>query len=343
MERLLPASELPFQKPVIMPAILVYDMEKRNYENVWYFAYGSNMSTEKFSVGRGIQPIDTARVYLPGWKVKMSIPGVPYSEPAFSSIWKPIAGDGEEDQVPVPDVVGVAYLVTPGQYSKIKASEGGGSAYADVALTAKPLTQEDMMQFGTQNEVRTLVGLMRRNPCARPSERYMVRFPVNVLVLKVPVTSLCKCLIDLDIGHKDRELPTYRPIQLRYCWQDIIRAGASEANLPQSYQAYLKTISTYQPPRGQRYRFGAFIFLAIWGPIMSLLEEIINATTDTDGLAPPLVHWLVRFTMSMIWLTHDLFLAPIFGRGDGINETSNQSPGHSKMSTLRGWDHENLC
>ena len=57
---------------------------------------------------------------------------------------------------------------------------------------------------------------------------------------------------------------------------------------------------------------------------MSLLEEIINATTDADGLAPPLAQWFVRFTMAMIWLSHDLFFAPIFGRGDGINETNNQ-------------------
>ena len=175
-----------------MPAVLLCDMEKVNYEVVWYFAYGSNMSTEKFSIGRGIQPIDTARVYLPEWKVEMSIPGVPYSEPAFSSLRKAVAGDDEADQIP--DVIGVAYLVTPAQYSKIKASEGGGSAYADVALTAKPLTKDDMTQFGMQNEVRTLVGLMRRNPCARPSERYMVRFPINALVLKVPIFSLCKCL-----------------------------------------------------------------------------------------------------------------------------------------------------
>lgn len=139
-------------------------------KNVWYFAYGSNMSTAKFIGGRGIHPLDVARVRLPGWILSMEIPGVPYSEPAFSSV-RP-ADDALE--LGRPEVLGVAYLITPAQHRTVIASEGGGTAYDDISVDARPVTDEDAAKTGHALQVRTLGTAMKRWPLARPSERYMV-------------------------------------------------------------------------------------------------------------------------------------------------------------------------
>jgi len=80
---------------------------------LWYFAYGSNMSAEKFTGGRGIIPLDSAVVGVSGWNLIMEIPGIPYSEPSFSSITK--SGPIVAEEGHSPDVVGVAYLITQQQ------------------------------------------------------------------------------------------------------------------------------------------------------------------------------------------------------------------------------------
>ena len=134
--------------------------------DVWYFAYGSNMSSQKFTGSRGIKPLKRARVRLPGWMMTMSIPGVPYSEPAFSAV--------QEREGQAPDVIGVAYLLTAAQYDHVIASEGGGIAYSDKLINAEPLTVQDELQTGPQPVVHTLCAAMERRPPARPSDRYMV-------------------------------------------------------------------------------------------------------------------------------------------------------------------------
>lgn len=129
------------------------------------------MSTAKFIGSRGIQPLDIARVSLPGWILTMDIPGVPYSEPAFSSI-RPV--NTLTDQA-LSGVIGVAYLITDLQYKRVIASEGGGIAYDDISVDAKPVAHEDAVRTGPQPQVRTLGTAMIRHPPALPSKRYMVR------------------------------------------------------------------------------------------------------------------------------------------------------------------------
>ena len=100
----------------------------------------------------------------------MCIPGVPYSEPAFSSV-DPI--DCTTD-LKAQEVIGLAYLITTAQYLKVIESEGGGIAYADVELDAEPITDDDENTTGSRFKVRTLQGTLKRIPAARPSPRYMV-------------------------------------------------------------------------------------------------------------------------------------------------------------------------
>lgn len=136
---------------------------------VWYFAYGSNMSRAKFTVSRGIEPILVARVRIPGWTLTTEIPGTPYTEPAFTTI-RPINATDYKAR----EVLGVAYLITRDQYIRLVASEGGGIAYADIAVSAVPMTSADEDLTGKNLIVRTLGTILKRYPPACPSRRYMV-------------------------------------------------------------------------------------------------------------------------------------------------------------------------
>ncbi|KAH9864490.1 hypothetical protein J1614_010424, partial [Plenodomus biglobosus] len=136
---------------------------------IWYFAYGSNMSSSKFTGSRGIHPIKIARAKIPGWTLTTEIPGTPYSEPAYTSI-RPITGT---DHPKTREVLGVAYLITAEQFVHLVASEGGGIAYADIAVHAVPVTKKDEEMTGGKFMVRTLGTILRRVPGSSPSVRYM--------------------------------------------------------------------------------------------------------------------------------------------------------------------------
>jgi hypothetical protein len=53
---------------------------------------------------------------------------------------------------------------------------------------------------------------------------------------------------------------------------------------------------------------------------MGLMEKITEATIREDGYAPAFVISLVRFTMYLIWFSHDILFAPVFGYGDGQDQ-----------------------
>lgn len=131
------------------------------------------MSTAKFTGSRGIVPLDSVRVRVPGWVLRLEIPGLPYSEPAFASIGRRIPTE-TEDAV-LPDVHGVAYLISRQDYRRVVASEGGGTAYQDISVTGVPVADVDRARTGDRVTLRTLGTALRRRPYPAPSGRYMVR------------------------------------------------------------------------------------------------------------------------------------------------------------------------
>ena len=156
-------------------------------ENVWYFAYGSNMLRQKFSGDRGIKPIAAARMFIPEWCLTMSIPGLPYKEPAFSvvrpsptGLVKETGSDRRAILVP-PPATGTAYLITTSQYRRVIASEGGGTAYKEISIRAFPVGEQDEKLTGSYAQVLTLGAGMLRTPEARPSRRYLVRTVINTI------------------------------------------------------------------------------------------------------------------------------------------------------------------
>jgi len=151
-----------------MPVVQILPPSSRN---VWYLAYGSNLSSQKFIHDRGITPLSTATVTVPGWMLAMNSSGVPYSEPAFASISPTYISDKEK----AVQLIGTAYLLTPEMYKKVLASEGGGIAYTEVEVRAEGVTDEDRVKLGMKDgtvATRSLMTVLSRTAC--PSNRYMV-------------------------------------------------------------------------------------------------------------------------------------------------------------------------
>ncbi|KAA8895462.1 hypothetical protein FN846DRAFT_969630 [Sphaerosporella brunnea] len=142
-------------------------------QHIWYFAYGSNLSSSTLTDSRGITPLTSARVSLPGWTLAFTIPGLPYREPVFASI-TPRPNSDNKTNTCIPDVTGVAYLLTAAQYTRLVASEGGGAVYASIPVAAVPVGAEDARRLGGEGVVvwTLTTGLLARK-CGRPSARYM--------------------------------------------------------------------------------------------------------------------------------------------------------------------------
>ncbi|KAK8044764.1 hypothetical protein PG993_004788 [Apiospora rasikravindrae] len=168
--------------------------------NIWYLAYGSNLSTAKFIHDRGITPISAVVVTVPGWILSMDSAGVPYSEPSFASTTQLHNTTGDEKTV---QLIGTAYYLSPDMYAKVIASEGGGIAYAEVVVWAERLDRGDKGTDGGVTspraiQVRSLVTMLRRE--ARPSVRYMTLLQTGAVEAHVP-PSYQKFLAGIPVYH----------------------------------------------------------------------------------------------------------------------------------------------
>ncbi|KAL1846608.1 hypothetical protein Daus18300_014199 [Diaporthe australafricana] len=152
--------------------------------DIWYLAYGSNLSTKKFIHDRGINPISSVSVTVLGWTLSMDSAGVPYSEPAFASIL-PIHTSGSEKVV---QLIGTAYQLSPEMYKKVLASEGGGIAYTEVEVQAEVLKDDEDSARSLLGKlaVRSLVTVLQRK--ARPSVRYMALLRTGAAEADMPLS-----------------------------------------------------------------------------------------------------------------------------------------------------------
>lgn len=86
------------------------------HKTVFYFAYGSNMSSKVFRHGlRHLQPSSAERAILYGYRLAFSEPGVPFFEPAFANV--------EKDEEAICE--GVLYQITEKELDDLDISEGG--------------------------------------------------------------------------------------------------------------------------------------------------------------------------------------------------------------------------
>ncbi|CZT16519.1 related to gliotoxin biosynthesis protein GliK [Ramularia collo-cygni] len=97
----------------------------------------------------------------------------------------------------------------------------------------------------------------------------------------------------------------------------LLIQGAKESGLPESYQAYLRSLLSFTPPNTFRERLGACIFLFFGRRIMRQLAGMVKAATNEHGVCPSWYGDLIYYIYTSFWIVHDWMFAPVFGRGDG--------------------------
>ncbi|KAI1934438.1 hypothetical protein LOZ66_005906 [Ophidiomyces ophidiicola] len=280
---------------------------------VWYFAYGSNMNSETFTAHRGIKPLATVPVRIPGWMLSFDIYGMPYQEPSFSSISQipPRAEKSVQAAAPAsaevapPPVHGTAYLVSHEDYISIIGSEGGGIAYDEIEVLAQSVTQDgdNEMPIRSPFKVMTLVRAYGPTVPRHPSKRYLVWVHVSFMILLLAHTPY--------IGVSTSK--------------DLLIEGSHEAHLPSTYESFLYSIASYRAPNSGWRKIGAALFLALWAPIMKVAEELTKATANSDGQGncPAWVQGLVRLILVVMWFHHDFIHSKVWGRGDGLDQNGD--------------------
>lgn len=101
--------------------------------------------------------------------------------------------------------------------------------------------------------------------------------------------------------------------------------GAQEARLPSAYLEFLSHSPHYVPPASSWGRVGAAIFLTFCSPVWKVLDIMTHKNTGPNGKVPRYIVQIVRGVIFVIWMIHDLIFAPIFGRGDGLEQDQKSS------------------
>ncbi|ORY42235.1 hypothetical protein BCR33DRAFT_718430 [Rhizoclosmatium globosum] len=155
--------------------------------NVWYFAYGSNMNKITME-RRNFKPQQSHPARLSGYCLSMGLRGLPYIEPAFATVIK------REDLNPppnVPDVHGVVHLITKAEFRRIVLSEGGnghkgfGYQQKDVLVS---LVDEKGDEIGTVVGTTLVTPISAISPEYWPSKRYLDLCVSGAKAHRVPET-----------------------------------------------------------------------------------------------------------------------------------------------------------
>lgn len=266
-----------------------------------YLAYGSNLSFESFQNRRGIKPFGQLNVQVETLRLTFDLPGIPYAEPCFAN--SGIRDPARDDPIQKPDdkynkdrwhkgLIGVVYEITPQDFARVIATEGGGSSYQDILVLCHPLPNADTVPDVPATppfKAHTLLSPALPNP--KPSD------PPP----KIPG------------GRFQRPDPSYAQPSARYL--ELIKTGADELALPQEYKDYLHGIRPFTiTTTGQR--LGQFMFLLTWTPFILLLFALGRVYQDSKGRAPKWLQQLSAAIFTSVWRSYDRIFKPVFGDGE---------------------------
>ena len=156
-------------------------------EAVWKFGYGSNMSQDFLRTKKALDPLDSRRTILQGFR--LSFPagrGIDFVEPTFATLMRDPAGS----------VHGVCTLLSRDDADKLDRQEGG--SYDIVVCPAKVYSTDEVIEaevYVAKNQL----------PPDHPEGACSVRYR-DVLVRGAEENEL-----DPDWIAKLRALPTYAP------------------------------------------------------------------------------------------------------------------------------------
>ncbi|KAF2711264.1 hypothetical protein K504DRAFT_465034 [Pleomassaria siparia CBS 279.74] len=134
---------------------------------------------------------------------------------------------------------------------------------------------------------------------------------VNAVVL----TSGTNLMVTTLVARRDYAFQQDRYPSQRY--MNLIKRGAREQHLPQMYTEYLQRLPVFKPRDSGRWKAGRWLFHRLWRPVTWVVEKGTRKLKHDRGHVPGC--WLLIFDLLLcfMWIQHDAFFSPIFGRGDG--------------------------
>lgn len=103
-------------------------LEGRPNDQIWYFAYGSNMHDSAFRIRRGIQPFEWRPGRVKGYRLRFNLVGRPVGRAAPANLYPD----------PQAEVWGVLYRITRRDLMRLDSTEGvPGRGYRHVAIHAE--------------------------------------------------------------------------------------------------------------------------------------------------------------------------------------------------------------
>jgi cation transport regulator ChaC len=120
--------------------------------DLWYFAYGSNMSPATFLERRGMKPVETRCAFIDGYRLCFGIPVGP-GERGVANVVAEAAARTH----------GVAYLITVDDAERLDRSEGVPQLYRREAVELRFAEGPSVDGF----TYRSAIGVAGRKPSAR--------------------------------------------------------------------------------------------------------------------------------------------------------------------------------
>lgn len=281
-------------------------------KTIYYFAYGSNLSSATFRGRRGIKPLSTTNVLCPGNILTFDLDGIPYWEPCFANIREAPSMEQEKirdgilaaeppervvqrymseleqlaasgsGEIWKDALVGVVYEITESDFATIIKTEGAGIGYKDIEVDCFVLPPASK-----KGNVGPVTTIRARTLCAPP-------------------------------GRESSKHPQPSP---RYL--NILVEGAKEHSLPPAYINYLSSLHGYHHTTWQL-KVGGFLFLMNWVIPIALLFQLRSMVIDRQtGLSP---RWMQKLEIGfwlLVWFTYKTFYKPLWG--DGQNSTGDES------------------
>jgi cation transport regulator ChaC len=100
----------------------------RPTEEIWYFAYGSNMHDRAFRIRRGIRALEYRTVRVEGFRLRFNLAGRPIGKSAPANLFRD----------PAAEVWGVLYRITRRDLLHLDATEGvPGRGYRHIEIEAQ--------------------------------------------------------------------------------------------------------------------------------------------------------------------------------------------------------------
>lgn len=232
-------------------------------------------------------------------------------------------------------LVGVVYEVTPMDYAHIIATEGGGSSYTDILVTSYVLPDNDetVPSHPTGRSFRAHTLFSPASNSRKPHEEEtaatspLPHAEQSFTGLQSDSSNSTSSLSSASASNTRLHRPNTSYAQPSARYLKLLTDGADEHALPTEYKRYLQQIRPYRKTH-QSQLVGAFIFMAIWLPVVASLFAMITIFQNDKGRSPP---WLTAYSSAVfkaVWKSYDLFFKPLFGDGERTVEDNDDDDDH---------------